>query len=84
MALPTTTVSIRLRDDLIDLIDRDLPSTTFTNRSAWIQNAVREQLMKRGILDDSGALKTGGGGGEFRISESPNRIFFQTFSYLVF
>lgn len=79
MALPTTTVSIRLRDDLIDLIDRDLPSTTFTNRSAWIQNAVREQLMKRGILDDSGALKTGGGGGKFRISESPNRIFSKPF-----
>lgn len=63
MALPTTTVSIRLRDDIIDIIDSDLENTSFTTRSGYIQNAVREYLKMRGLLDVTCAIKERGGGG---------------------
>ena len=67
--LPATSIGVRVRDDILDLIDSDLPVTTFTSRSGWIQDAIQARLMQKGYLDENGMILPRGGGGKVPMSD---------------
>ena len=61
---PTSTVGVRVRDDIIELIEEDLPHTTFRSRSGWVQDAIQARLIQKGYLDENGGIIPRGGGGK--------------------